>query len=170
MLRDRLVGHTTSCVHVLGRSPSYSKGDRPSTSRLREPEHVALSLGDEVIAVTVSYGDPEDAEPDEEFPQMWNRWHPNVPLTTLHTRRRSLAPPIVDYLRDIEAQDRHRRLVVLIPEVRPVRPWQQILHNQRGVVLDRAIRRGTQNVVICRLRFSLSTWDAQPQEPGDRES
>ncbi len=142
-----------------------------AVSRLTsEAISAALSLGDEVIAVTVSYGDPEDAEPDEEFPQMWNRWHPNVPLTTLHTRRRSLAPPIVDYLRDIEAQDRHRRLVVLIPEVRPVRPWQQILHNQRGVVLDRAIRRGTQNVVICRLRFSLSTWDAQPQEPGDRES
>ncbi len=44
MLRDRLVGHTTSCVHVLGRSPSYSKGDRPSTSRLREPEHVIFYL------------------------------------------------------------------------------------------------------------------------------
>jgi len=26
-------------------------------------------------------------------------------------------------------------------------------------VLDRAIRRGTQNVVICRLRFQLTTWD-----------
>ncbi|HUY47178.1 MAG TPA: hypothetical protein VMV92_15835 [Streptosporangiaceae bacterium] len=28
---------------------------------------------------------------------------------------------------------------------------------------DRAIRRDTQNVVICRLRFSLSTWDDPPQ-------
>lgn len=75
---------------------------------------------------------------------MWNGWHPDVPLVTLHARRRSLTQPIVDYLRRLETQDRHRRLVVLIPEVRPARPWQRILHNRRGVVLDRAIRRGTQ--------------------------
>jgi hypothetical protein len=136
-----------------------------AVSRLTsEAISAALSLGDEVTAVTVSYGDPEDAEPDEEFPQLWDRWHPDVPLTILHTTRRSLTQPIVDYLRRLEAQDRHRRLVVLIPEVQPARPWQRILHNQRGVVLDRAIRRGTQNVVICRLRFSLSTWDAPPRD------
>ena len=129
------------------------------TRLTQEAISAALSLGDEVIAVTVSYGDPEEAEPDEEFPDLWNRWQPNVPLTTLHTRHRSLTRPVVDYLRSLEAAERDRRLVVLIPEVRPARPWQRILHNQRGVVLDRAIRRGTQNVVICRLRFSLSTWD-----------
>jgi hypothetical protein len=135
------------------------------TRLTQEAISAALSLGDEVIAVTVSFGDPEDAEPDEEFSRMWDRWHPDVPLITLHTRHRSLTRPIVGYLRRIEAEDPHRRLVVLIPEVRPARPWQQILHNQRGAVLDRAIRRGTRNVVICRLRFSLSTWDAPPREP-----
>jgi len=31
-------------------------------------------------------------------------------------------------------------------------------------VLDRAIRRGTQNVVICRLRFRLTTWDDTDNE------
>ena len=29
-----------------------------------------------------------------------------------------------------------------------------------GFVLDRAIRKGTENVVICRLRFQRSTWSA----------
>jgi hypothetical protein len=56
--------------------------------------------------------------------------------------------------------------VVLIPQVRPEHPWRQILHNQRGVVLDRAIRRGTRNVVICRLRFSLSTWNGSSPGAG----
>jgi amino acid transporter len=116
----------------------------------------ALSLGDEVIAVTVCFGDPEDTEMDAHFRDQWDAWHPNVPLVTLRTAHRSLAPPIVDYLRTTENEDRYHRLVVLIPEVRPGRPWQRILFNQRGFVLDRAIQRGTVNVVICRLHFKLS--------------
>ncbi|HKB31754.1 MAG TPA: APC family permease [Streptosporangiaceae bacterium] len=133
-------------------------------SRLtQEAISAALSLGDDVIAVTVCYGDPEEAAALDEFRAQWNTWHPNVPLVTLHSRRRSLAVPIVEYLRQIESEDRYHRLVVLIPEVQPARPWQWILHNQRGQVLSRAIRRGTGNVVVCRLRFRLNTW----QNAGD---
>jgi len=44
---------------------------------------------------------------------------------------------------------------VLIPEVQPRRLWDYLLFNQRGVMLDRAIRRGTANVVLCRLRYRL---------------
>jgi hypothetical protein len=32
-----------------------------------------------------------------------------------------------------------------------------VLHNQRGVILQRAIQRGTVNVVVCRLRYQLAT-------------
>jgi hypothetical protein len=46
-------------------------------------------------------------------------------------------------------------LVVLIPEVQPPRFWDYLLFNQRGAILDRAIRRGTANVVLCRLRYRL---------------
>jgi hypothetical protein len=175
-------------------------------SRLTEEGiSAALSLGDEVVAVTVSYVDedgPPDAgpgpesggagstgaggagaggagaggagaggqtggggdehripvDPGQALHDLWDRWDPGVPLVTLHAKHRSLGPPIVHYLRDLEAQDRFHRIVVLIPEVQPIRPWQQILHNQRGFVLDRAIRKGTENVVICRLRFQRSTW------------
>jgi hypothetical protein len=66
----------------------------------------------------------------------------------------------VAYLRAIEAEDKYHRLVVLIPEVHPPRPWLSLLHNQRGAILDRAIRRGTKNVVLCRLRFSLEAISA----------
>ena len=81
-----------------------------------------------------------------------------MPLVTLHTHHRSLAPPIVSYLRQIEAEDRYHRLVVLIPEMQALHAWQRILHNQRGFVLDRAIQQGTDNVVICRLRFRPTAW------------
>ena len=82
-------------------------------------------------------------------------WHPNAPLVTLHTAHRSIAQPIVKYLSRIEAEERYHQLVVLIPEVQPPRFWDYVLFNQRGTILDRAIRRGTANVVLCRLRYRL---------------
>jgi amino acid transporter len=122
-----------------------------SMSRLTsEGVNAALSLGDDVQAVTVSF-DTDDVS----FRGIWNEWRPEIPLVTLHTYHRSLAEPIVSYLRQIETEDRYHRLVVLIPEVQPSSPWQWILHNQRGSILERAIRRGTANVVVCRFRFRL---------------
>ncbi len=116
----------------------------------------ALSLGDEVIAVTVCYDETEDHEADEHLRQQWEQWHPNVPLVTLHSQQRSLGQPIVDYLKELEQEPGHDQLVVLIPEVLEAHPWQRVLHNQRGFVLEQAIQRGTQDVVICRLRYRLS--------------
>jgi hypothetical protein len=72
----------------------------------------------------------------------------------------------VSYLQAVEAEDRYHRLVVLIPEVEPLHPWQALLHNQRGIILDRAIRRGTRNVVLCRLRYRLGTLAADPASAG----
>jgi amino acid transporter len=121
-----------------------------------EAVSAALSIGEEVRAVTVCYADPEDEQADAGFRDQWEAWHPNVPLITLHTQHRSLAPPIVGYVRKLEDEQRYHRLVVLIPEVQPERWWRWILHNQRGFILQRAIQRGTVNVVICRLRYRLS--------------
>jgi len=115
----------------------------------------ALSLGDEVVAVTVCFTDPDAERADVSFRDRWEEWHPNVPLITLRTAHRSIAPPIVKYLAQIEAEDSYHRLVVLIPEVQPRSFWYALLFNQRGVILDRAIRRGTANVVLCRLRYRL---------------
>jgi len=56
---------------------------------------------------------------------------------------------------------------VLIPEVEPSKPWEWILHNQRGIILERAIRRDTTNVVLCRLRYRLATLAATPEGVGD---
>jgi Amino acid permease len=137
-------------------------------SRLTEEGiSAALSLGDEVRAVTVSYTDQADEEAEAAFRGRWQHWHPDVPLITLVSHHRGLGPPIVHYLRELEHDERYRRLVVLIPEVQPARPWLRLLFNQRGAVLDRAIRQGTTDVVICRLRFRLSALADQPE--GDRD-
>jgi amino acid transporter len=120
---------------------------------------VAMSLSDDVIAVTVVFTDSDEADEtvDASFREEWKSWRPEVPLIPLKSATRSLGKPIVSYLRSIEAEDKYHRLVVLIPEVQPDGPWQWLLHNQRGIILDRAIRRGTSNVVLCRLRYRLET-------------
>jgi amino acid transporter len=116
----------------------------------------AMSIGDEVIAVNVAYTEAEDKAADESFRQRWDQWHPNVPLVTLISSHRSIARPIVKYLCDLEAKDPSCKIVVLIPEIQPRRFWDYLLFNQRGVILDYAIRRGTGNVVLCRLRYRLT--------------
>jgi amino acid transporter len=118
----------------------------------------AKSLGDDVIAVTVVFTDSdEDQAPEVSFHDEWQEWNSGVQLLTLRSAHRSLAEPIVQYLQLVEAEDKYHRLVVLIPEIQPDRPWQALLHNQRGLILDRAIRRGTRRVVLCRLRYRLAT-------------
>jgi amino acid transporter len=128
-------------------------------SRLTEEAiSAAMSLGEEVVAIYVRFDDPEGTEAGGDFSQKWEQWGPDVPLITLHSHHRSLGPPVVEYLRTLEDEDSSRRLVVLIAEMEPTRPWEWLLHNQRGVVLDRAIRRGTSNVVVCRLGFRPANW------------
>jgi amino acid transporter len=132
-----------------------------SVSRLTaEGISAALSLGDEVVAVTVSYAEAEDAEADAHLRGQWEAWHPNVPLVKLRSDKRSLGPPVVNFLRELEEAASYDQLVVLIPEVQPAHYWQRVLHNQRGFVLEQAIQRGTRNVVICRLRYQLATMTA----------
>ena len=118
---------------------------------------VALSLGNDVRAVTVVYTDDlEDTVTPDRLRAEWNAWNPNVPLTVLSTPTRSLTRPIVDHLRELDALDDHDRVVVLIPEINPGHHLQRLLQNQRGAILDRAIRRHT-DAVICRLRFRIES-------------
>ena len=116
--------------------------------------------------MTVCFADPEDEAADVSFRERWEEWHPNVPLITLRSTHRSIARPIVKYLCQIEDEDRYHRLVVLIPEVQPPRFWDYLLYNQRGAILGRAIRRGTANVVLCRLRYRLEQFAPHETGPG----
>lgn len=115
----------------------------------------ALALGDEVRAVTVVHPEDTEARSADAVRAGWATWQCEVPLTVLQSRTRSLTRPIVDFLRAVGAEGDYDRLVVLIPEMHLPRPWQRLLQNQRGAVLDRAIRRHT-DAVICRLRFRIA--------------
>jgi len=134
-----------------------------AVSRLtREAICAALSLGDGVVAVTVVHTDEDDGAAEAALTERWRAWQPEVPLVVLHSAQRSLTRPIVQYLNRLAREapaspGGYERIMVLIPEVQPHKVWHRLLHNQRGAVLDRAIRKNT-DAVVCRLRFRLDQW------------
>ncbi|MFF9573309.1 APC family permease [Streptomyces sp. NPDC014685] len=160
---------------------SYGRiGERLGVGRIPEPPHrerslvlvpvssltrltsealtTAVSLGDEVRAVTVCHPDPEDLAATEALERDWALWNPGVQLVRLPFGRRSLGKPISAYVRALRDAAPRTRITVLIPEAEPESLWQRLLQNQRGAVVAHAVRRDT-DAVICRLRFRL----------GDRE-
>jgi Amino acid permease len=112
--------------------------------------HAALSLGDDVIAVSVH----PDAAQGTAFRADWDRWNPGVPLETLDSPHRSLVHPVVDYVR--QAQQGGLQVAVLIPDIQPRRWRYRILQNQRGLLLATVLRAST-DVVICTIPYRLTT-------------
>ncbi|MGW6457344.1 APC family permease [Streptomyces sp. NPDC055078] len=121
-----------------------------------EAVNAAVSLGDEVRAVTVSHPDDEDQEETRELRRDWELWNPGVELVELHSAHRTIGRPVSEYVRKVYQYHPGTRVTVLIPEVEPDRLWQRLLRNRRGAVLAHAVRRDTE-AVICRLRFRLAT-------------
>ncbi|MFB6693323.1 APC family permease [Streptomyces virginiae] len=115
----------------------------------------ARSLGDEVLAVTVTHPDPTDREAAEALRRDWELWKPGVELVELPSDTRSLGRPVSGYVRELARARPDVQVTVLIPETEPARVWQRVLQNQRGSVVARAVRRDT-DAVICRLRFRVT--------------
>ncbi|MFC5801865.1 APC family permease [Streptomyces formicae] len=156
---------------------AYGKiGERLGVGRIPEPPHrerslvvvpvssltrltsealtAAVSLGDEVRAVTVCHPDAEDRAATAALERDWALWSPGVELVRVPSERRTLGRPVADYVRKLAVTDPGVQVTVLIPEVEPAHLWQRMLQNQRGAVVAHAVRRDT-NAVICRLRFRL---------------
>jgi hypothetical protein len=122
-----------------------------TVSRMTESAlSAALSLGDDVVAVSVQF----DADRAAALRQDWNRWAPGVRLEILHPPTRSIATPMLMYLGSPEITSRDQ-VLVLIPEVEPRKWVHRVLHNQRDVILAEVLRRHS-DVTVARLPFRLS--------------
>src|ERR1700722_3449664 len=110
----------------------------------------ALSLGDEVIAVSVH----PDAGQGPAFRARWDDWNPGVRLDILDSPHRSLVHPVVGYVK--RAQRPGRQVAVLITEVQPRRWRYRILQNQRGLLLATVLRAST-DAVICTVPYRLTS-------------
>jgi amino acid transporter len=108
----------------------------------------ALSLGGTVVAVAVA-GDEEECD---RIKRAWDEWESGVPIEVLLDPHRSFVRTMLRYIKSIESED--LTITVLIPEVRPRKRRYEILHNQRGRLLEAVIESRT-SVVIATLPFHL---------------
>jgi hypothetical protein len=108
----------------------------------------ALSMGDTVVAVAVAGDDEECAR----IKHAWDEWGPGVPIEVLLDPHRSLIRTVLTYIESIDATE--DAITVLIPDIRPNKRRHEILHNQRGRLLESVLKSRT-NVVIATLPFHL---------------
>ncbi len=93
-----------------------------------------LSLGETVIAIAVAADEGER----EEIIRNWSYWECGAPIEVLIDPQRSLVRTVVRYVGSIHEQD--AIVTVLIPEIVPRKRRHEVLHNQRGRLLEPSSR------------------------------
>jgi hypothetical protein len=121
-----------------------------STVNLLTEEAVsaALSIGETVVAVAVA-GDEEECD---QIKREWDDWEPGIPIEVLLDPHRSLISTVLRYVKSLKGQD--ATITVLIPEIIPNKRRHVILHNQRGRLLEAALKSRT-DVIVATLPFHL---------------
>ncbi len=128
----------------------------------------AVSLGDEVIAVTVVFDGEGPGLPVHDVEAQWAEWNPGVPLRVLHTQYSSIVRPILEVVDALRAQH-DKQVVVLIPVVVPDRFRYRLLHNQVDLALASELHKRP-DVVVARVPMALRTShdESRPVEDHDR--
>jgi amino acid transporter len=158
LLFSRIESYYARVSHELklGKTPPHPcKRDSivivPSSTVNLLTEHAlsaALSMGETVVAVAVA-GDEDECK---QIKHSWDEWNPGVPIEVLLDPHRSLIRTVLRYIESIE--DENATITVLIPEIIPSKRRHEILHNQRGRLLETVLKSRT-DVVIAVLPFHI---------------
>ncbi len=95
----------------------------------------ARGRGADVRAVLVDIDTEETAKTEIK----WAQWGCGVPLIVLPSPYRSILRSLLEYIEELLKKDSDGWVTVVIPEILPARWWQNILHNQRALMLKAAL-------------------------------
>ncbi|HJT22085.1 MAG TPA: APC family permease [Nitrospira sp.] len=95
----------------------------------------ARSRGGEIRAILVDVDKEETARVEIQ----WAQWGCGVPLIVLPSPYRSILGSILNYIEEQRQKDPDCWITVVVPEIIPARWWQNILHNQRALMLKAAL-------------------------------
>jgi amino acid transporter len=95
----------------------------------------ARSRGGDVRAVLVDVDKEETALVEIK----WAQWGCGVPLIVLPSPYRSILRALLNYVEEHLEKDPECWITVVIPEILPARWWQNILHNQRALLLKASL-------------------------------
>jgi amino acid transporter len=111
----------------------------------------ARSRAGEVRAVLVDVDKEETAKVEIQ----WAQWGCGVPLIVLPSPYRSILKSLLDYIEELLEKNPDGWVTVVIPEILPARWWQNILHNQRALMLKAALL-FRERVILTDVPFHLS--------------
>ncbi len=129
----------------------------------------ALMLSSDIHAVHVdTHTDEEEREEDEQGGTFKKVWRENIEaplkaanlpvpeLVVLRSPFRFIVSPIVEYVLDLEKQNTHRQIAVLVPELVVKRWYQNLLHNHRAQALKLYLLvKGNQRIVVINVPWYI---------------
>ncbi|MDP1947669.1 MAG: APC family permease [Nitrospirota bacterium] len=95
----------------------------------------ARSRGGEIRAVLVDV----DSESTARLQIQWAQWGCGVQLMVLPCPYRSVLRSLLDHIEELLEKNQDYWVTVVIPEILPARWWQNILHNQRALLLKASL-------------------------------
>jgi len=110
----------------------------------------ALSMSTDVRAVYIAL-DPERAA---KMPEIWRNWCIDIPLVILESPYRSVIRPLLDYIDELQKEEKDQLITVILPEFVAAKWWQQILHNQTALMI-RGILMFKRGVSVTSVRHFL---------------
>lgn len=111
----------------------------------------ARSRAGDVRAVLVDV----DKEETAKIEIQWAQWGCGVHLVVLPSPYRSVMGSLLDYIEELLKKDPNGWVTVIIPEILPARWWQNILHNQRALMLKAALL-FKERVILTDVPFHLT--------------
>jgi len=104
-------------------------------SVVRAVDYARSRGGGEIRALLVDVNSQETALTEIQ----WAQWGCGVPLIVLPSPYRSILGSIMDFIEEQRQKDPDCWITVVLPEILPARWWQNILHNQRALMLKAAL-------------------------------
>ena len=86
-----------------------------------------------VVHVDVDPGETEKVKED------WEKWGAGLPLVILPSPYRSFLEPLLDYIEKVREENPGGWVTVALAEVLPARWWENLLHNQRALLIKAAV-------------------------------
>jgi amino acid transporter len=128
---------------------SLSMYDRPKTS----PPNVwvmPMSGVNRAVVVALDYARQRcndlravyvDMDPDETLKVKgeWEKWGADIPLIILPSPYRTFLGPLLEYIESVRQEHPGGWVTVVLPEVVPAKWWQNLLHNQRALLIKAAL-------------------------------
>jgi amino acid transporter len=95
----------------------------------------ARSLGEDVTALFIS----DEVEAIERIREQWELYELNIPLVILENPYRSIVPPLLTYIDQLDQKNPDDVLMIVLPEFVSRHWWELILHNQTALRIKQAL-------------------------------